>query len=413
MPLEAQDEAIGVLWVAHDSALQNNDIQILGTIANLAANAIYRSRLFEETERRLQRLTALGEIDKAITGSLDVRVTLSILVEEVTAQLSMDAADVFLINPGTKSLEFAASYGFKRDYSRSTRLPGQGYAYRAMLERRIISIPDIAAESREFTQSIGSRGESFNAYFALPLFAKGQVKGVLEVYNRQTYYPNPEWLDFLETLAGQAAIAIDNAELFEDLQHSNVNLSLAYDATIEGWSRALDLRDQETEGHTQRVTRMTERLARAYGINSEELRYIRWGALLHDIGKMGVPDEILLKPGPLTPEEQEVIHRHPQYAYDLLVPITFLRPALDIPYCHHERWDGTGYPRGLKGKEIPLAARLFSIVDVYDALIEKRVYRPEGLRVEKVLAYIREQSGQLFDPDLVELFLTETSKGWS
>jgi putative nucleotidyltransferase with HDIG domain len=217
-------------------------------------------------------------------------------------------------------------------------------------------------------------------------------------------------LDFLETLGGQAAIAIENAQLFDHLQRSNLDLALAYDATIEGWSHALDLRDKETEGHTQRVTEQTVRLARALGIPDAELVHVRRGALLHDIGKMGVPDGILLKPGPLTEEEWVTMRRHPQLAYDLLAPITYLRPALDIPLCHHERWDGTGYPRGLAGEQIPLAARLFAVVDVWDALRSDRPYR-ERWTEEKTLEHIRSSVGTHFDPKVVELFLDTMNKG--
>ncbi len=208
----------------------------------------------------------------------------------------------------------------------------------------------------------------------------------------------------MEALAGQAAIAIDNATLFDGLQRANVNLVMAYDSTLEGWSSALDLRDQETEGHTRRVTQMTLRLARAMGISDENLVHVRRGALLHDIGKMGIPDSILRKPGPLSDEEWTIMRRHPVYAHELLSPIAYLRPALDIPYCHHERWDGTGYPRGLKSKQIPLAARLFAVVDVYDALSSDRPYRKRWSR-EQVLTYLRDQSGKHFDPAAVEAFL--------
>jgi len=178
----------------------------------------------------------------------------------------------------------------------------------------------------------------------------------------------------------------------------------AYDATIEGWSRAMDLRDHETEGHTLRVTEMSLNLAARVGIDQDTLVHYHRGALLHDIGKIGVPDRILLKPDSLTIDEWEVMRLHPVLAYEMLMPIEFLRPALDIPYCHHERWDGSGYPRGLAGEQIPLAARIFAVVDVYDALTSDRPYRPAWTR-RKAIAYIRDRSGQDFDPQVVSLFL--------
>ena len=229
---------------------------------------------------------------------------------------------------------------------------------------------------------------------------------MLEVYQRSPHYPNEEWLDFFNTLAGQAAIAIDNVQMFEQLQRSTDELELAYDATIEGWSHALDLRDKETEGHTQRVTELTVKLARRFGISEKDLVQVRWGALLHDIGKMGVPDGILLKPGPLTDEEWVVMKKHPGLAFELLKPIGYLQLALDIPYCHHEKWDGTGYPRGLKGEQIPLAARIFAVVDVWDALTSDRVYRLAWSK-EKARQHIQDAAGTHFDPRVVETFLTE------
>jgi len=200
------------------------------------------------------------------------------------------------------------------------------------------------------------------------------------------------------------AIAVDNANLFEGLQRANTDLIMAYDATIEGWSRALDLRDRETEGHSQRVTEMTLNIARALGMSEEKLVHVRRGALLHDIGKMGVPDAILLKPGKLSDEEWVVMRMHPQFAFDMLAPIAYLRPALDIPYGHHEKWDGSGYPAGLKGEQIPLPARIFAVVDVYDALTSDRPYRKAWAK-EKALEHIRSEAGTHFDPRVVEAFL--------
>jgi putative two-component system response regulator len=188
-----------------------------------------------------------------------------------------------------------------------------------------------------------------------------------------------------------------------NLEDAHRKLLNAYDATIEGWSRAMDLRDRETEGHTQRVTQLTLQLAGAFHIKGDNLVHIRRGALLHDMGKLGIPDAILHKPDKLTAEEWEYMRQHPQLAYDMLYPIEYLRPVLDIPYCHHEKWDGSGYPRGLKREQIPLAARLFAVIDVWDALTSDRPYRP-AWEEEKALAYIREQSGQHFDPQVVKVF---------
>ena len=187
------------------------------------------------------------------------------------------------------------------------------------------------------------------------------------------------------------------------LREANAQLLSAYEATIEGWSHALDLRDRETEGHSRRVTQLTLNLAQALGMSDDEIMHIRRGALLHDMGKIGVPDSILHKPDKLTDEEWTIMRRHPQLAYDMLYPIEYLHPALEIPLNHHEKWDGTGYPRRLKGEQIPLAARLFTVVDVWDALTSDRPYRPAWSE-EDALIFIREQSGSHFDPRVVDLF---------
>ena len=244
----------------------------------------------------------------------------------------------------------------------------------------------------------------FEAYFAAPLLAKGSIKGVLEVLLRRPFTPHEGWLEFLEALAGQAAIAVDRAALFGDLQRSNLDLMRAYDTTLEGWVRALDLRDRETEGHTLRVTEATVVLAKVMNVAGPDLVHMRRGALLHDIGKIAIPDAILLKPGPLTEEEWVVMRCHPEYANDLLQPIEYLRRATVIPYCHHERWDGTGYPRRLRGEEIPLEARIFAVVDVWDALRFDRLYRP-AWPDSRVHEHLRAEAGKQFDPAVVDASL--------
>lgn len=352
-----------------------------------------------------ERMSALRTIDLAISGSLDLRLTLNVLLEQLMRQLGVHAVDILLFNPQTLTLEFAAGKGFRTRALQRTHLRlGEGYAGKAALERRTIYIPDLKQEN-SFTRSPLLPAEDFVTYFGFPLIARGEVKGVLEVFHRTPLDPTGEWREFLDTFAGQAAVAVDSATLFENLQRSHTELLLAYDATLEGWVKALDLRDRETEQHTQRVTEMTLRLARAMNVPQESLVHIRRGALLHDIGKIGVPDAILCKPGPLTEEEWAIMRKHPVFAYEMLSPIDFLRPALDIPYSHHEKWDGSGYPRSLKGEQIPLPARLFSVVDVWDALTSDRPYR-KAWPLEKTLNYLQEQAGKHFDPRVLEKFLT-------
>jgi putative nucleotidyltransferase with HDIG domain len=238
-----------------------------------------------------------------------------------------------------------------------------------------------------------------------PLKLKNDLIGVLYVDNRaHAGIFKDHDLELISAFADQAAVAIDSARLFEDLQESHRELEKAYQATLEGWVRALDLRDKETEGHTQRVTILTQRLARSMGIEGDALVHITRGALLHDIGKMAIPDGILLKPGQLTDDERMLIQKHPVYAYEMLSPIAFLIPAIDIPYCHHEKWDGSGYPRGLRGKEIPFAARIFPVVDVWDALTSNRPYR-RALPQYEVRARIKADSGKHFDPVVVDAFM--------
>jgi len=209
-------------------------------------------------------------------------------------------------------------------------------------------------------------------------------------------------------IANQFAIAIDNSLLLESLDRRNTEVTSAYNATIEGLSRALELRDRETEGHTRRVAELTLLLADKINISQEQRVHMERGALLHDVGKMGIPDDILRKPGKLTSQEWEIMKHHPLYAYNILSQIDYLKPALDIPLYHHEHWDGSGYPYGLSGEHIPLAARIFAVVDVYDALTSDRPYRAAWSK-EQALDYMNSQSGQYFDPLILQTFMGMSS----
>lgn len=416
LPLFASGAPLGALniYAKEQDAFDAREVRLLKELSDDLAygmvtlrTRVKQKQAEERIRRQLTHLSALRKIDAAIAENLDLQLTLDILLDHVTHLLAVDAADVLQLKPHTQSLVCISGYGSGSSNREPSRLSRQaGLAEGVVNEHRII-FSDLMNEKKSSDQAKLLADEGFVAYLGLPLIAKGEIKGVLEVFNRTSLDPDPEWMNFLTTLAGQAAIAIHNNELLRDLISMNLELSHAYETTIEGWSRALDLRDKETEGHSKRVTEMTLLIAQAMGMSEEELAHVRYGALLHDIGKMGVPDRILLKPGALSEQEWEIMRRHPTYAYQLLFPISYLHPALDIPYCHHEKWDGTGYPRRLKGEEIPLAARIFAVVDVWDALLSDRPYR-RAWSEEKAIEFVREQTGKHFDPRVVEVFLQMT-----
>lgn len=370
----------------------------------LAALIAENQRLLTETQRRLQFVSALHSIDQAIVSNLDVTLIMGLVLDQALSHLGVDAAAVYLLNPHLNQLEFAVGRGSAGAALHAAPLRlNDPMVSTVILERKMVQVNLTEGKSLPMRQVLAA-AEGFVFYAACPLIIKGVINGLLEVFHRGPVKPDSEWLEYFQTLAGQLAVALDTASMFSDLQRTNIELALAYDAVIEGWSEALDLRDGDTEGHTQRVTDLTLRLARQMGLSEAELIHVRRGALLHDIGKMGVPDSILRKPGPLDEEEQRIMRRHPVYAFELLSKIEHLRSALDIPYCHHEKWDGSGYPRGLKGEQIPLAARIFAIVDVWDALTSDRPYR-QAWSKEDALDYIVSRSGKHFDPQVVQAFV--------
>jgi len=357
----------------------------------------------ERVQLQVQRVSSLHAIDVVISSSFDARIVFSVIVDQIIKHMDVDAVSIMTYDPIEKKLVTVADRGFNFPDKKPTEISlSESHSAQAVLERQTICLPDEEINSAVLPKVFETEG--FFVGYSTPMTIKGQVKGVVEVYKRTPLEPDPGWIEFYETLAGQAAIATENDEMFQRLERALADLTAAYDSTLEGWVKALDLRDKETIGHTQRVAMMVVRFALELGVSGDDLVNIRRGALLHDIGKMGIPDEILNKAGPLTEEERLVIQRHPQYAYDLLQPIQYLRPSLDIPYAHHERWDGQGYPRGLKGEEIPFAARIFPVVDVWDALISDRPYR-KAQPPNEVRQKIREDSGKHFDPRVVEAFM--------
>lgn len=370
-------------------------------------SAAFRSveELSNGLKEKNRELESLHTIDLAIASSMELDRVLTLILEQAVQHLGVDAADILMLDPDGVALSLAARSGFRTEALLHTRLKrGEGFAGKALESEGSIVVSDLDTNAEGFNRSPAFSAEGFFFYAGRRLTVKGKIEGVLELYRRSPFRPYASWEFYFETLAGQAAVALDNSLLFQGLRRANRELQEANQATIEGWAEALELRDQETEGHCRRVTEMTLRLAERFGIAGDELDRVRHGALLHDIGKMGIPDSILLKPGPLSEEEFAVMKRHPVIARDLLARLRFLDRSLDIPYYHHEKWDGSGYPAGLSGDEIPLSARLFAVVDVWDALRSDRPYR-NGWPEDRVLAHLQGLSGTHFDPDAVSAFI--------
>ncbi len=409
IPLIAEDNPIGVLWMGKKTPISDEEVSLIRAVADITASGIHRVTLFEKTQERLRRLSTLKTIDLAITSTVELKVILDILIDQIVNQLNVDAASIWLYDSYTQLLEYRSGRGFQTAQFKNYRLRmGESHAGRVALERKREFIENLDEVNDSMTEFYRNIGERFTSFIAVPLIAKGQVKGVLEIFTKHRLHPDAEWLEFLDSLGGQAAIALDNATMFEKLQRSNLELGLAYDATIEGWARALEMRDQETIGHTRRVAELTIGLVKIVNSDELDIEQVRRGVMLHDIGKMGIPDRILLKKGRLSPDEWKIMRMHPTYAYDMLHSVPNLRKLVDIPYCHHEKWDGSGYPRGLKGQDIPLSARIFAVVDVWDAVRSDRPYRPAWPE-KQALDFLNEESDKHFDPQLVSLFIENLS----
>jgi putative nucleotidyltransferase with HDIG domain len=358
----------------------------------------------DQLKLKQSQLGALMNVGQMINSSLGLKRVLEEVMDSLIALMRAERGFLVLREPsGELSVRIArgiAHVNLEEDTFKVSRT-----IVRKVADSGEPVLTTNAQQDPRFDRQLSIAAYHLRSILCAPLKIKNDLIGVLYVENRAHAGVFQESdLVLISAFADQAAVAIDSARLFEELQESHRELEKAYQATLEGWVRALDLRDKETEGHTQRVTILTERLARSMGVDGVDLVHITRGALLHDIGKMGIPDSILLKPGDLTEEERILVRKHPVYAYEMLSPIEFLQPALDIPYCHHEKWDGSGYPRHLRGEEIPFAARIFPVIDVWDALVSNRPYR-KGLPHEEVRQHIKADSGKHFDPRVVEAFL--------
>lgn len=366
-----------------------------------------------QLETQLTRLRALSNMASMISASADVRQTYGAVLIEAVQALHADGGVILDYDPASMHLTFSAGAELRSEPPTEAFIAlGQSLAGRSLLTQTPVIIPDIREVELEAAFQKLMQREGFVGYVAIPLQVAAQYIGVLEIFHVDPFTPSQEWLNLATTLANEGAAGIHAAQTRRDLETANQQLRLAYETTLQGWARALEYRDRETEGHSDRVTDVTVDLARRLNVHPDDLIYIRWGARLHDIGKMAVPDHILLKEGPLTEEEWVTMRKHPVRGYELLKEIPFLGSAVEIPHYHHEKWDGSGYPNGLKGEAIPLGARLFAVVDVWDALSHDRPYR-KAWPMEDVIAYIKKENGIHFDPDVVEAFLEYlVDEGW-
>jgi PAS domain S-box-containing protein len=413
VPLKIHGEPIGAILVGMENLIEEEETSLLEAVSDLAANAIHRSRLTEETQHYAEMMKTVNKIGQALAETLDLQQIYQRL-DLAIFELFPDTTSLFISRFDENKKIFNCVYG-----SVDSKIigpnelppaplepPGKGTQSEVIHTRKPLIIHNLQERIKNvrLNVTVGDSGPLVQSGLYVPMLAQGRIIGVVQVQSPTPNRYHDSDSEALSLIANTAAISIENGELFQQLQHSNIELFETYNSTLVGWADAMDLRDKETEGHTQRVVKITMELARRLGFTPEQLVDINRGALLHDIGKIGIPDRILLKPGPLSEEEWEIMRLHPQYAYQWLAPIKYLQNALEIPYCHHEHWDGSGYPRGLKGEEIPFSARIFAIVDVWDALRSDRPYRPAWTE-DRILQYLRDQSGKLFDPLVVNAFM--------
>jgi putative nucleotidyltransferase with HDIG domain len=366
---------------------------------------------FEITKRiPAKELSVLLKVSSALSRSLDLSSVLQTAIESAIEVLELQTGAIYLLEDEWVYMGAttpAMGPELRELLLKPESIHDHPHLKQSLLLRKPVYITD--AEKADMTPAEAAirDGRRLRSILFIPLLLEEKATGVIIVgsTNEVREFTDEE-IDLCRILSSQVTLAVANAQLFRSVQQSNKELIHAYDATLKGWSLALEMRDQDTQGHTQRVAEMTVELARMMGIPNSQLAHIHRGALLHDIGKMSIPDTILKKTGPLTEDEWALMRKHTEFAYQFVMRIDYLLPALDIPYCHHEKWDGSGYPRGLKGENIPLSARIFTVVDVFDALTSDRPYRKAWER-EDALQYIRDQSGKHFDPRVVVVFLRE------
>lgn len=400
--LEHQPDAVVIFMTGHPTIENVISVLKLGAYDYLV-KPFKLETLKASVERGLEKLilyrenvhlkdtVSLYEISEAMGSTIHLDSLLNLVLESVVTEFDASMATIALLNENENTLEERAHYGKLDDIHKVKLLLGADEVNEAVVKS---GSPEIIEELALDPDDSGSKSTAVCA----PLFAKGKVIGTLNIVRESHFHPFASGdLQSLSIIASKAASAIENSRLYDDLE-------TAYISTIRALANAVEARDLYTRGHTERVTEIAELLAHELGWDDEAMRWLRIGATLHDIGKIGVPDSILNKPGPLSDEEFAIMKQHPVLGAKMLDGVQFLEPIMPYVLSHHEKWDGSGYPEGLRGEEIPLEGRLLAVADTVDAILSTRPYR-QANTLEKVIYELREFSGKQFDPELVEIFL--------
>jgi len=404
-PLSIPGKNIGSLWIASEFAMSETNTQTTISICEISASSIKRGQKFDRTQLRLQHFGVLRDLDRSISQKENLISIFDLSMAYIMEQLGAHAVAVLLLNSSKDKLECIHGKGIQSiDFYRTSMPLDDCFKSQANISN--YSKEDLfrvfeCRENCERAKMFADRG--YATFYGAPLVINGEVIGVIEIFHQQTLIIDRDRNYFLETLASKIADAIANTGLFNDLLGSDIPLPLFDQNGLSNLTRALKLQSEETEVHALKAASTAAALAHSLGVGDNHLGSVKRGALLHDIGKLGIPEDILNKPGPLSGYEWNIMRRHPVYAYNLIKPIPSLKDSIEIPYCHHEKWDGTGYPRGIEGKDIPISARIFSVVDVWEALRSNRPYR-SAWTDNQARNYIHQQSGSHFDPEVVNKF---------
>jgi HD-GYP domain-containing protein (c-di-GMP phosphodiesterase class II) len=408
-PLVARGELLGTINVVNKLgpfAFADEDLELVAALSGHAAVAIQNAQLSERQSRIAERQKLLGQISRHLQQTLDLDELIPLIFGEVNKAINAEAQSIWLLNAeaGVISCRFATGPG--ADAVKKVSVPvGKGIVGFTVETQQPVIISDAQNDPRVFRGADDKTGLVTRSLLSVPMVREGRAIGAIQAFNKRNgaLFTNDD-LDLLSSIADSAVLSIENARLFAELHAS-------YDSTLEALTMALDLRDRETEGHSRRVVEYTAHLAKQLGLDKNMIDEYRRGALIHDVGKIGVPDAVLHKPGPLTPDERKLIEKHPRAGYEMLLGIPYLSEEIKLVLAHQEKWDGTGYPLGLKGENIPLGARLFMIADTFDALTSDRPYRT-GKSYEEARQIIAAEAGRQFDPKAVEAFLAVPPEEW-